>query len=111
MPFISKSYPAKPIGQNICTNKYMNIFRMQKTCERISEYIRNDKRCRMNIRIYSEERKETNIYEYEYICFEIFKYIWMCEYSLHTASKHWTCNESSRHEKYLEKESDDSPWY
>ena len=38
----------------------------------------------MNIRIYSEERKETNIYEYEYIRLQIFEYIWMSESSLHT---------------------------
>ena len=39
----------------------------------------------MNIRIYSEERKETNDYEYEYIRLTIFEYIRMSEYSLHTA--------------------------
>ena len=48
------------------------------------KYIRNVKRCRMNIRIYSKERKETNINEYEYICVKIFEYIRMSEYSLHT---------------------------
>ena len=31
----------------------------------------------MNIRIYSEERKETNIDEYEYIHLQIFEYIGM----------------------------------
>ena len=40
----------------------------------------------MNIRIYSEERKETNINEYEYIRLKIFEYIRMSEYSLHTAA-------------------------
>ena len=40
----------------------------------------------MNIQIYSEERKETNIYEYEYIRPKIFEYIRMWEYSPHTAS-------------------------
>jgi hypothetical protein len=30
------------------------------------QYIRNAKRCRMNVRINLEERKETNIYEYLY---------------------------------------------
>ena len=38
----------------------------------------------MDIRIYSEERKEPNIYEYEYIRLKIFEYIRMSEYSLHT---------------------------
>ena len=64
---------------NICIYSKCN-----KHGERISEYIRNVKRCRMNIRIYSKERKETNINEYEYIRLKIFEYIRMSEYSLHT---------------------------
>ena len=51
---------------------------------RISAYNRNDKSFRMNIRRYSEERIEMNIYEYEYISLKIFEFIWMSEYSLHT---------------------------
>ena len=38
----------------------------------------------MNIWIYSEERKEMNIYEYNYIRLKIFEYIRMYENSLHT---------------------------
>ena len=69
---------------------WMNIFYIYSECnkhdKRISEYICNAKRCWMNIRIYSEERKETNIYEYEYIRLKIFEYIFMSEYSLHTGA-------------------------
>ena len=46
-------------------HEYLYIFARHKHDEQISEYIRKAKRCRMNIRIYSEERKETNINESE----------------------------------------------
>ena len=38
----------------------------------------------MNIWVYLEGRKETNIYEYEYIRLKMLEYIRMSEYSLHT---------------------------
>ena len=66
----------------------MNIWiysECNKQGKQISEYIRNAKICWMNIRIYSEKRKETNIYKYEYIRLNIFEYILMSEYLLHTA--------------------------
>ena len=66
---------------NICIYSECN-----KHGKRVSEYIQNAKICRMNIRIYSEEREETNIYEYEYIHLKIFEYIRISEYLLHTGS-------------------------
>ena len=58
-----------------------------KHVEQMYEYIQNAKRCRLNIRRYSEERKETNIYEYEYIRPKLFEYIRMSKYSLHTVTQ------------------------
>ena len=62
--FIAKTF----VWMNICIYSEWN-----KHAERIYEYIRNAIRCRMNIQIYLEEWKETNIYDYEYIRRKIFE--------------------------------------
>ena len=84
----SKSHPAKPFGQNCCTNEYMYIFRMQWTW-------------RTNIWIYSECQKMPTEYlniirglkrdEYLRIWTYLSQNIRMSEYSLHTALVYHEC--------------------